>query len=170
VAAGRFRQDLFLHLNATQVSLPPLRRRSRDVLLLAEHFIRRASTPLRAVQGLTPGAARAILAHSWPGNVRELENCIGAAIANARYDHVTTADLPAAVRGQVGPSNSDGTNIMALSELERAHILHVLRSVNGNKALTSRRLGLDRKTLYRKLKAYGIDEELQGNNSRSHSG
>jgi two-component system response regulator HydG len=169
VASGRFRQDLFQHLNATQVSLPPLRRRGRDVLLLAEHFIRRASTPLRPVRGLTPGAAKAILAHSWPGNVRELENCIGAAIANARYDHVTTADLPASVRGQVGPSSSDGATIMALSELERAHILHVLRSVNGNKALTSRRLGLDRKTLYRKLKAYGIDEELQGG-SRSHSG
>jgi DNA-binding NtrC family response regulator len=169
VAAGRFRQDLFLHLNATQVSLPPLRRRGRDVLLLAEHFIRRASTPLRPVRGLTPGAARAILAHSWPGNVRELENCIGTAIANARYDHVTTADLPAAVRGQVGPSSSDGAAIMALSELERAHILHVLRSVNGNKALTSRRLGLDRKTLYRKLKAYGIDEELQGGNTRAGS-
>lgn len=169
VAAGRFRQDLFLHLNATQVSLPPLRRRGRDVLLLSEHFIRRASTPLRPVRGLTPGAAKAILAHSWPGNVRELENCISAAIANARYDHVTTADLPASVRGQVGPSSSDGATIMALSELERAHILHVLRSVNGNKALTSRRLGLDRKTLYRKLKAYGIDEELQGG-TRSHSG
>jgi DNA-binding NtrC family response regulator len=169
VAAGRFRQDLFLHLNATQVSLPPLRRRGRDVLLLAEHFIRRASTPLRPVVGLTPGAAKAILAHSWPGNVRELENCIAAAIGCARYDHVTTADLPASVRGQVGPSSSDGATIMALSELERAHILHVLRSVNGNKALTSRRLGLDRKTLYRKLKAYGIDEELQGG-TRSHSG
>lgn len=169
VAMGRFRQDLFLHLNATQVSLPPLRRRGRDVLLLAEHFIRRTSTPLRPVRGLTPGAARAILAHTWPGNVRELETCIVSAIANARYDHVTTGDLPAVVRGQVGPASGDGAGIMALSELERAHILHVLRSVNGNKALTSRRLGLDRKTLYRKLKAYGIDEELQAGRAASQS-
>jgi DNA-binding NtrC family response regulator len=159
VASGRFRQDLFLQLNATQVSLPPLRRRGRDVLLLAEHFIRRASTPARPVRGLTPGAARALLAHTWPGNVRELERCIGQAVGNARYDHLTTADLPSTVRGQAGPASGDGAGSMSLSELERTHILQVLRSVGGNKALTSRRLGLDRKTLYRKLKVYGIAEE-----------
>jgi DNA-binding NtrC family response regulator len=156
VAAGRFRQDLYFRLNVIQLVVPPLRERGHDVLLLAQHFIQRESTALRPVVGLTPGAARALLAYRWPGNVRELEHCIVSAAASARYDHITAPDLPERVRGQesVAPER-DVNDLISLRELERQHILEVLRSVGGNKALTSRRLGLDRKTLYRKLKEYG---------------
>jgi len=156
VAAGRFRQDLYFRLNVIQLVVPPLRERGHDVLLLAQHFIQRESSPLRPVVGLTPAAARALLAYRWPGNVRELEHCIVSAAACARYDHITAPDLPERVRGQeaLAPER-DVNDLISLRELERQHILEVLRSVGGNKALTSRRLGLDRKTLYRKLKEYG---------------
>jgi two-component system, NtrC family, response regulator HydG len=153
VAAGRFRQDLYFRLNVIRINVPPLRERGTDVLLLAHHFIRRASLPERPVLGLTPGAARALMAHSWPGNVRELEHAMSAAVAAARYDHVRSADLPTSVQREV-PSRDEEAKLVPLSELERQHILEVLRSVGGNRALAARFLGLDRKTLYRKLKAY----------------
>jgi DNA-binding NtrC family response regulator len=157
VQAGRFRQDLYYRLNVIRVRIPPLRERGGDVLVLAHHFMRRASTPERPVVGITPGAARALLSHTWPGNVRELEHCVLAAVAATRHDHITTADLPASVRG--GSLGHDESQLLPLSELERNHILEVLRSVGGNRALASRFLGLDRKTLYRKLKAYQSEGE-----------
>jgi two-component system response regulator HydG len=157
VQAGRFRQDLYFRLNVIRVRVPPLRERAGDVLLLAHHFIRRANTPERPVVGITPGAARALLAHSWPGNVRELEHCVLSAVASTRHDHLTTADLPASVRGN--GSQQRESELLPLSELERKHILAVLHSVGGNRALASRFLGLDRKTLYRKLKAYQAESD-----------
>ena len=170
VQAGRFRQDLYFRLNVIRVRVPPLRERAGDVLLLAHHFMRRASTPERPVVGITPGAARALLAHSWPGNVRELEHCVLSAVASARHDHLTTADLPASVRGS--GRGRDEAELLPLSELERKHILEVLRSVGGNRALASRFLGLDRKTLYRKLKAYQSESQPPSARPRvdSHAG
>jgi two-component system, NtrC family, response regulator AtoC len=157
VEAGRFRQDLYFRLNVIHLVIPPLRERAHDVLLLAQHFIQRLNTPLRRIAGLTPAAARALLAYHWPGNVRELEHCIVSAAVSARYDHITADDLPERVRGSAqsgGDRHLD--DLISLKELERQHILEVLRSLGGNKALTARHLGLDRKTLYRKLKEYAI--------------
>ena len=160
VEAGRFRQDLYFRLNVIHLAVPPLRERGHDVLLLAQHFIQRLNTPLRRIVGLTPAAARALLAYHWPGNVRDLEHCIVAAAASARYDHITAEDLPERVRGPASALlDRNPDDLVSLKELERQHILEVLRSVGGNKALTSRHLGLDRKTLYRKLKEYSIAEE-----------
>jgi two-component system response regulator HydG len=158
VEAGRFRQDLYFRLNVIHLVIPPLRERGHDVLLLAQHFIQRTNTPLRRIVGLTPAAARALLTYRWPGNVRELEHCIVSAAASARYDHITAEDLPERVRGPVLPAGDrHSEDLLSLKELERQHILEVLHSVGGNKALTSRHLGLDRKTLYRKLKEYAIE-------------
>jgi two-component system, NtrC family, response regulator AtoC len=157
VEAGRFRQDLFFRLNVIHLVTPPLRDRGHDVLLLAQHFIQRSNTPLRKIVGLTPAAARALIAYRWPGNVRELEHCIVSAAASARYDHITAEDLPERVRGTIAPpAEQQPDDLVSLKELERQHILEVLRAVGGNKALTSRHLGLDRKTLYRKLKEYAL--------------
>ncbi len=160
VEAGRFRQDLYFRLNVIHVAVPPLRERGHDILLLAQHFIQRTNTPLRRIVGLTPAAARALLAYHWPGNVRDLEHCIVAAAASARYDHITAEDLPTRVSGPVSALlDVNPDELVSLKELERQHILDVLRSFGGNKALTSRQLGLDRKTLYRKLKEYSGAEE-----------
>ena len=142
------------------LAVPPLRERGHDVLLLAQHFIQRINTPLRRIVGLSPAAARALLTYHWPGNVRDLEHCIVAAAASARYDHITVEDLPERVRGPAAALlDRNPEDLVSLKELERQHILDVLRAVGGNKALTSRHLGLDRKTLYRKLKEYSIAEE-----------
>jgi len=154
VAEGRFRQDLYFRLNVIRVTVPPLRERGSDILLLAQHFVQRSRKPMRPIVGMTPAAARALLAYAWPGNVRELEHCILAAVAVARYDHVTVADLPIEIGGSTTPLKNEVDDLVPLHELERLHILETLRSVGGNKALASRFLGLDRKTLYRKLRAY----------------
>jgi len=160
VEAGRFRQDLFFRLNVIHLVIPPLRDRGHDVLLLAQHFIERVNTPMRRIVGLSPAAARALLGYRWPGNVRELWHCIVSAAASARYDHITAEDLPERIRGASTPPNpSNPDELVSLKELERQHILEVLHSVGGNKALTSRHLGLDRKTLYRKLKEYALPGE-----------
>jgi two-component system response regulator HydG len=120
-------------------------------------FIRRGAERFgKDVASISADAMAALMNYRWPGNVRELEHCIVSAAACARYDHITAQDLPERVRGQESMApERDINDLISLRELERQHILEVLRSVGGNKALTSRRLGLDRKTLYRKLKEYG---------------
>jgi len=156
VAAGRLREDLYFRLNAVSVRVPALAERGHDILLLAQCFIRRASTETRPLLGLTPGAARALMAYDWPGNVSELERCIVSAATTAPNDHVGTADLPAPV-GQPKPALSP-ESLKSLEVVERAHILSTLSAVDGNRALASRILKLDRKTLYRKLKSYAGSE------------
>ena len=152
VRAGRFREDLYFRLNVITVRTPALSERGHDVLLLAQYFIRRASTAQRPLLGLTPGAARVLMAHDWPGNVRELEHCITAAVTAATADHVGTSDLPAPLgQRKVSPPPE---SLKSLEVVERAHILSTLSAVDGNRALASRILKLDRKTLYRKLKSY----------------
>jgi DNA-binding NtrC family response regulator len=156
VRAGRFREDLYFRLNVINVHMPALSERGHDVLLLAQYFIRRASTEARPLLGLTPGAARALMAHDWPGNVRELEHCMTTAMTAAVADHVGTADLPAPLgERKVAPSPE---SLKSLEVVERAHILNTLHAVDGNRALASRILKLDRKTLYRKLKSYAGSE------------
>lgn len=158
VIEGRFREDLFFRLNVLQVRVPPLRERGLDVLLLAQHFIHRASSATRPIVGLTPGAARALLSHAWPGNVRELEHCIVSAIAHASNDHIRATDLPAELqpeRSAVAPGECE---LLPLADVERSYILSVLKSVGGNRARASQLLGVDRSTLYRKLKQYGPAE------------
>jgi len=158
VTEGRFREDLYFRLNVLQVRVPPLRDRGRDVLLLAQQFIHRAASTSRPIVGLTPGAARALLAHSWPGNVRELEHCIVAAMANARHDHIRAADLPAELRPEPCAREADESELLPLAAVEQSYILSVLKSVGGNRARASQLLGVDRSTLYRKLKQYGVTD------------
>lgn len=174
VEAGRFRSDLFTRLQALAIPVPPLRERGHDVLVLAYHFLRCASSPGRRLMGLTPLAARSLSSYPWPGNVRELEQCIAAAASIARYDLLREIDLPRHVANL--PEVSAAPDIDPLSAIEREHVLTVLRSVRGNKTRASRLLGVDRKTLYRKLESYGLVAEGRsrgpstGFNARGPSG
>jgi two-component system response regulator HydG len=158
VRAGRFREDLYFRLAVMTIRTPPLTARERDVLILAQHFIRRASQPDHPRRGMTPAAAQALLRHNWPGNVRELENTILAALAQTRTDHITEVDLPDHLRRE-RPGSAATADLASLDDVERAHILRTLRAADGNRALASRLLRLDRKTLHRKLKRYSRDEE-----------
>jgi len=160
VDEGRFREDLFFRIHVLPIELPPLRTRGADVLLLAQHFLN--DFALRAgkdVQSLAPKAAELLLDYPWPGNVRELMNCIEHAVALARYEHVSPEDLPARVRNyrrsHIIVAGEDPAELVPLEEVERRYILRVMEAVAGNKRLAARVLGLDRKTLYRKLERYG---------------
>jgi DNA-binding NtrC family response regulator len=161
VEEGRFRQDLFFRINVIQLDLPPLRARGTDVLLLAQHFVGLcAARAKKQVHGLSEAVAERFLAYRWPGNVRELRNVIERAVALTRFDQLTVEDLPEKIRdyrsSQVVLGGDDPGELAPLEEVERRYILHVLQSVGDNRTLAARTLGLDRKTLYRKLRQYGV--------------
>ena len=159
VQEGRFREDLYYRLNVIEIALPPLRARGSDVLLLAQRFLESfAQQSKKSVVGLSARVAERLLAYPWPGNVRELQNCIERAVALTRYEEITIDDLPERVRAhwKAPPVQGDESPFEAvpLEEVERRHILRVLELVGGNKSLASQMLGVDRKTLYRKLERY----------------
>ena len=163
VAEGAFREDLFYRLNVIQLHLPPLRARDNDVLLLADHFRQRFTAATgKPVIGISAPAAAKLVAYPWPGNVRELRNCIERAVALAQHDKLTVDDLPEKIAGHIGSNlfvtSGDSSDLITLDELERRYVAHILRVVGGNKTMAARVLGLDRKTLYRKLERHGISE------------
>ena len=158
VEEGRFRQDLYYRINVIQLHLPPLRSRGVDILMIASHYIDQfAVSSGKEVTGITETAAEKLLAYSWPGNVRELRNVIERALALTRYDSVTIEDLPDKIRdhrgGTVFIGGDDPTELVPLEEIENRYIEHVLQAVDHNRTQAARILGLDRKTLYRKLKS-----------------
>jgi DNA-binding NtrC family response regulator len=162
VEEGRFRKDLFYRIHVVSIYVPPLRMRGNDILLLAQHFIRRfAKKGSKAVDGITSAAAQRLLAYDWPGNVRELQNCVERAIAMTEFQSITVEDLPEALREprRTPPStrNSDTGEVLRLEEMERRYILQVLEHLGGNRTAAAKTLGLDRKTLYRKLKSFGLE-------------
>lgn len=160
VERGTFREDLFYRLNVVQISVPPLRARGSDILLLAAHFIKMVSTRMnRDVKGLTGEAAHLLLGYDWPGNVRQLQNCIESAVTLTQTDHLTPLDLPEKIRGFQPPARSEGPelhpeHVLSLEEVERRYIEQVLALSGDNKSQAARLLGLDRRTLYRKLERY----------------
>ena len=166
VAEGRFREDLFFRINVVRIELPPLRKRGQDILLLAQQFLeQQAKKASKQVVGLTAAAAEKLMLYSWPGNVRELQNCMERAVALTQHDHIKVTDLPREIgeaeMGEPEPemarSGDSPQRVPTLEEIERRHIVKVLNIAEGNKTQAARMLGLDRKTLYRRLKRYGLD-------------
>ncbi|MCW8140856.1 MAG: sigma-54-dependent Fis family transcriptional regulator [Planctomycetota bacterium] len=162
VTAGRFREDLYYRLAVIELEVPPLRVRGHDVLLLAQHFLAKYAARLgRSAPALSVGVAERLLAYGWPGNVRELENAVERAVTLCRGDEVVSGDLPRALlKGAEDQGlledpalvpRDDVITWPTIDELERRYIRKVLDAVGGNKTLAARTLGLDRKTLYRKL-------------------
>jgi len=163
VEEERFREDLFFRINVVQIDLPPLRSRGTDVLLLAQHFLSySAGRSGKHVMRMSHAVAEKLLSYTWPGNVRELRNAIEHAVALTRYEEITVEDLPEKIRAyrssHVFVGGSDPAELIPLEEVERRYILHVVQAVGGNKTLAARVLGLDRKTLHRKLGLYGTAE------------
>ena len=148
----RFRGDLLYRLDVIRLDVPPLRDRGTDVLVLAQSFLEACAARFgRDVTGFDPGAARRLMEYSWPGNVRELQNCVERAVVLAEHDLVVAEDLR--LRGPSSPPRAEPTRSLGLTlaQVELAHIRAVLASVDGNKAEAARVLGIDRKTLRRKL-------------------
>ncbi len=153
IKAGSFREDLFYRLNVINIEIPPLRERKADIRPLTEYFLKKFSGTLKNAKTLGPGAEEKLMRYDWPGNVRELENVIERAIILCEGDIITSDDL--SVPDNMTHSKS-GNNIPQLQEIEKDYILTVLKKTGGNQTQASRLLGLDRKTLYLKLKRYGI--------------
>jgi len=157
LANGTFREDLYYRLNVIHIHLPPLRERGEDILPLAEHFLTASAARAgKAIRGLSPAAKKALLGYHWPGNVRELENVVERAVALAGGDIIDMDDLPGMVRERKRADNlgSALARGMTLEELEREYIERVVVAEGGNKTRAAQKLGLDRKTLYRKLEEY----------------
>jgi len=155
----RFREDLFFRLNVIRLELPPLRARPADILPLAQHFMRRfAQASNKQVTAISPAVAERLLSYSWPGNVRELQNCMERGVALARFSELGIDDLSERVRvhkqSDIVVAGSDPSELLRIEEVERRYILHVLDAVAGNKTAAARILGIERKTLYRKLEHY----------------
>jgi two-component system response regulator AtoC len=153
VKAGQFREDLYYRLSVINVTIPPLRERKEDVPELASYFLRQYSQKLsKSISGFRPAAREALTRYHWPGNVRELENVIERAVILCEAEEIGTEDLsvPAGL-----PGRANGIPL-SLDEIEKEHIAKILKETNGNQSRASQILGIDRKTLYLKLKKYGI--------------
>jgi DNA-binding NtrC family response regulator len=154
VRQGRFREDLYYRLNVIEIRIPPLRERREDIPLLAEHFLERIGHELgKEIASIAPGALKLLLAHDWPGNVRELENAIERAIVTCRNGVLDEPDF--AFLNHRGERPWEVPDV-PLNELERRAIIAALERRQGNIKETAAALGIDRSTLYDKLKRYEI--------------
>jgi two-component system response regulator HydG len=147
---------LFYRINVVAIPVPPLRARAGDILLLAQYFLKRiASRTNKPVQGISGPAARLLMDYDWPGNVRELENCMERAVALCRLDEITVDDLPAKIQehqsSKIVITTESPGELITLDEMERRYVRQVLNAVGGNKTHAARILGIDRRSLYRRL-------------------
>ncbi len=161
VEQGRFREDLYYRINVIHIDVPPLRARAGDVLLLARAFLGEISVRNgKQVSGFSAEVAERILAYDWPGNVRELRNSIERAVALTRSETVDVQHLPQKVQEYRSEHllvvGADPTEIAPLEEMERRYILKAIDACGGNKTKAARVLGIGRKTLYRRLEAFGV--------------
>jgi DNA-binding NtrC family response regulator len=155
--AGRFRDDLYYRLNVIAMVLPPLRERREDIPELAEHFL--SSRQLGSVRyRITPEAMQALVRYDWPGNVRELANVLERAQILAEDYLITLDDLPENIVEESTAVTNSGGDPRHLREVERRHILEVLRQENGNKVHTARALGISRRALYRMISKHHLEK------------
>jgi two-component system response regulator HydG len=158
VAGGRFREDLYYRLNVVALAIPALRERAEDIPLLAQHFLEAFALKNRKeVKGFTPRAMDRLIRYAWPGNVRELMNAVERAVVMTRGDFLAEEDvapIPAAAMPE--PEHPPAAGARPLEEVEKAAILTTLKAADGNKSEAARRLGITRRTLHKKLKAYGV--------------
>jgi DNA-binding NtrC family response regulator len=155
VADGSFREDLYYRLHVIPITLPPLRERREDIPFLVQHFLERLSKELqRPLTGASPEAMSALVSHPWPGNVRELRNVLERGAVVAQGNVIQLADL-----GLVPPDAGRSVPIgdpLSLDEVEKRHVAGVLNWAGGNVTQAARILGIDRMTLYNKIKRYGL--------------
>ncbi|RLS79352.1 MAG: sigma-54-dependent Fis family transcriptional regulator [Planctomycetota bacterium] len=163
VAAGRFRADLFWRINVVTIEMPALRQRADDIPLLAEHFLRTAAARAgRTVDGFAAEAMAALVRHDWPGNVRELQHAVERGVFLGRGPLIVPADLPAAVlAGAARRPAADASGQAALKEAlaapERQLIVSALEQAGWRRDVAARALGINRTTLYKKLRRLGLD-------------
>jgi len=154
IEKNQFREDLYYRLNVINLEIPPLRERREDIVPLSEYFLNKYNRKfMKSVKGFDRNAVVKFLEYEWPGNVRELENIIERAVILSESERIGTDDIsiPDVQHGSV-----DEKAGLSLQEMEKEHILKVLREAGGNQTQARRVLGIDRKTLYLKIKKYNI--------------
>jgi DNA-binding NtrC family response regulator len=155
VGDGSFREDLYYRLAVISLDIPPLRERREDIPPLVYHFIRQFNAGAGyAVEGVRQDALDALVDHSWPGNVRQLENVVERAVILRKAGLVQPSDLPP----ELAEAQAVGSG-RSLEEMERQHILQLLEECGGNRSRMARILGISRRTVYRKLRQYGIESD-----------
>ncbi len=154
VKEGKFREDLYYRINVIKISLPPLRERREDIPLLIEHFITKYNAITgKNITGITEDAMNILMSYDYPGNIRELENIIEHAFVLSKNEIIDIDDLPQEIRKSLISNDED---IFNLEEVEKRAIIKALRKFN-NKQKAAEALGIDRTTLWRKLKHYGLE-------------
>ncbi|MDA1000770.1 MAG: sigma-54 dependent transcriptional regulator [bacterium] len=163
VREGSFREDLYYRLNVIPIRIPGLRERPDDIPLLAQHFIGKFCEENGIeLKRLSKNALQALLAYDWPGNVRELENVIERAIALCENEEIDNTDFPThIVENHSGLISTRAGMDISLEELERLHIESILEKTGGHQIRAAKILGVDRRTLYRKLVKYGLKKGTQ---------
>ena len=155
VKAKRFREDLYYRLNVIEMRLPPLRERREDIPLLVDAFLKKFGQARgKDVKGVSETTLALLIDYAWPGNVRELENVIERAVTLSRGDKILPDDLPATIQGSRGDRrvlDEAAEKMHPLHEIEKEYIKKILEKMGGNKYQAAQVLGIDRKTLYRKL-------------------
>ena len=152
VKEGTFRPDLYYRLNVFPIEIPPLRNRREDIPLLVDHFIRKYCRAMnKRFSSITRNGLEVLMNYDWPGNVRELENAIERAMVIGREPEIQAADFPLQLTAKPQPEVG-----LALEDVERGHILQVLEVCDWNQTRAAKALGIDRVTLYNKIKKYGF--------------
>ena len=155
IKEGRFREDLFYRLNVFPIHLPPLRERREDIPILIEHFLKKFNQGRdKDIKGIHKETVRRLMEYDWPGNIRELENVIERAVVLESSELISSKDLPA----NIYPENKEELvlkeRVKTLGELEKEHILRVIKLVSSNKSRAAQLLGIDRRSLHRKMKRW----------------
>ena len=178
VKEGKFRDDLFYRLNVVRITLPSLKERQEDIPMLAHHFLQKcAAGATTAVRGFHPDTLDCLKRYRWPGNVRELENAIERAVSLSHGPLLTPDDLPAAIRQASNPPDQKPdlpetaeSVYLTLEEVEKRHLMRVLKETKGNKVKAAKILGIDRRTLYRMAERFGLDLGPDAEGSEKDSG
>lgn len=163
VKSGKFRQDLFFRLNVLQIKVPPLRERRSDILLLAQHFVRKYSERLhREVTGLTKRASKILLNAEWQGNVRELENVIERAVVLGTSKRIRHEDLPRDIAGKHLPDlDLEGDFYEQLKQAKQKIVLFAMQNSNGSYTEAARQLGIHPNNLHRIARELGLKDDLR---------
>ena len=163
VKAGNFREDLYYRLKVVHVQMPDLRDRREDIPELVRHFIADANRAFgRTIKGIEPEALQELKSFDWPGNVRQLKNVIETMVVLASEDTLGKADIPDDLKARSGPSTAllplEAFDGLSLSKIENYMIRQYLEKFEGNRAKVAAALGISERTLYRKIKEYGLTD------------
>jgi DNA-binding NtrC family response regulator len=157
IEEGTFREDLYYRLNVVPITLPDLKDRQEDIPLLANHFVQKfAPESNPAIREISKEAMAILMSHTWPGNVRELENVIERAVTLGRGPAVEPRDLPPHLAGGTNPLERALAKDATLEDLEKDYIAMILRRTKGHQIRAASILGIDRRTLYRKIRRFGL--------------